>query len=488
MNSADTAREAPQRLATIIVISLLPMLIGFAAVYGATIAVTGSTVTATVTRSAAGWWLAVHQVPILIRRAPLGFEPLLPTLLAAVMVALFAWWSARRLGAEPVEQAWRIVTVYAVGNGFLAVIMALIVSGDTVSVSLTRAFLISGIIAGLAAFAGVGWRSRGAVWLGWARPEVWTGIRAGLLASAALIVAGTVTVLVALAMSYQRILRVYDYAAGDLGGQLGQTLLSIGYLPNAAVSGASVLVGSGFSFGAAQVGPLSVTPGRIPPVPLLAALPESAPSWLVLVFAVPALIGVGVGRYCLRAHGDVRMGTRAVAVASVTAAVMCLLFAAVAGGQLGRGPFNPVLISPVLLAMSVLSWIIVCGVLALLPELFGGLGRFRGRLARRPQEAEEHIEPMVEPRSVPPVAVATTPACPPPPVARPEDIPPQVIRSVTPPPADVSEPPPPVSQDEVERGSRRGGATRFVAPPPGPTVVPAPRPTSEEEDTRIPAE
>lgn len=466
------------------------MLIGFAAVYGATIAVTGST--ATVTRSAAGWWLAVHQVPILIRRAPLGFEPLLPTLLAVMMIMLFAWWSARRLGAEPVEQAWRIVTVHAVGHGFFAVLMALIVSGDTVSVSLTRAFLITGIIAGLAAFAGVGWRSRGGVWLGWARPEVWTGIRAGLLASAALIVAGTVTVLVALAMSYQRILRVFDYAAGDLGGQLGQTLISIGYLPNAAVSGASVLVGSGFSFGAAQVGPLSVTPGRIPPVPLLAALPESAPSWLVLVFLVPALIGVGVGRYCLRVHGDVRMGTRAVAVASVTTAVMCLLLAAVAGGQLGRGPFNPVLISPVLLAMSVLSWIIVCGVLALLPELLGGLGRFRGRFARRTQEADDPVEPMIESRPVSPVAVATAPiatapAYPAPPSARPEDIPPQVIRSVAPPTVEVPEPRP-VSRDEGERGLRRGGATRFVAPPPGPTVVPAPRPTSEEEDTRIPAE
>ncbi|MCZ9338552.1 DUF6350 family protein, partial [Streptomyces sp. TRM76130] len=82
-------------------------------------------------------------------------------------------------------------------------------------------------------------------------------------------------------------------------GQLSVVLLCLALVPNAAVWAAAYSLGPGFALGAGHlVGPSASAPATLlPPVPLLAAVPDAGPGtplyWTV--GAVPLAAGVTVG-------------------------------------------------------------------------------------------------------------------------------------------------------------------------------------------------
>ncbi|MCK7638139.1 DUF6350 family protein [Corynebacterium sp. P7202] len=147
----------------------------------------------------------------------------------------------------------------------------------------------------------------------------------------ALAVAGLLLVLVSLVVHWRVLAELLDTFGGGTAtaGLVGVSLL---YLPDAAVAGAAVLVGSEFHLGGASVSLHDVTVVPLPPLPLLAAVPTSVPGWaLVLIVIPPVLAGIV-------AHGYCRAGTRTwreMGLAGLWAGVFTVIVGALTGGTVG---------------------------------------------------------------------------------------------------------------------------------------------------------
>ncbi len=304
-------------------------------------------------------WLAAHQIPVEVEGRALGVLPLLPTVVVVVVVALAAAWSVRRLGGRIRHDAGPVVASQAGAAAVVAVLAGALLPGD-VSVTTPWASMVgAGLLAGLAAGAGV-LRVCGL-------PPRWTRAlpgrpRAALLgaraAAAGLLLSGAVVVVLALAVRAGAVADSFAGLAPDPGASAGVLLLCVGYLPNALVAGVSWSLGPGFAVGAAEYGPFDVAAGPLPPFPLFAAVPaEPVPGWTALVLLLPVGAGVAAGLVCRRALGaeaPLRERLVAAGAAAGATAVGAGIVAAVAGGSLAGGPYDPVSLSPVGVALTAL--------------------------------------------------------------------------------------------------------------------------------------
>ncbi|WP_367135005.1 DUF6350 family protein [Saccharothrix sp. HUAS TT1] len=369
------------------------VVVGYAAV-AALLALISSTAahasfsTTGVLTAAAPGWLAAHHVPLRFDGGQLGLLPLLPTALVMLLVYRAAASAADRLGLfEPLQArsvVFSIAGAHAVVGGLISFLMG---DGGPVRATPAVAFFGCAAVSGVAAVAGVAQRC-GLVEVVFERvdPVARRGLRAGASALFALAAAGALVLALGLVFSWSTTAGLFDQSGGTVGTGLGIWLLCLAYLPNAVVGALSYVVGAGFSIGAVVVGPLGFTGGPVPAVPLLAALPEEQVGYLPVVLALPAVVGVLVGWSLRDAAGTPRSRVRAVLVAAVTAGVGTLVLAAVAGGALGGGVFNPVTIPAGLLAVLTFGWVAVPG---------GVVTWFAG--PRPPRVVEPEPEPEPEP-------------------------------------------------------------------------------------------
>ena len=313
--------------------------------------------------AAAPGWLVAHHVPLRFDGGQLGLLPLLPTALVMLLVYRAAAGAADRLGLFEPLQARSVVFGIAGAHAVVGSLIAFLM-GDEGPVRATPAVAFFGcaVVSGVAAVAGVAQRC-GLVEVVFERidPVARRGLRAGALALFALATAGALVLVLGLVFSWSTTAVLFDQTGGTIGTGLGIWLLCLAYLPNAVVGALSYVVGSGFSIGSVVVGPLEFTGGPVPAVPLLAALPEEQAAYLPLVLVLPGVIGVLVGFSLRDAAETPRARVRSVLVAAVTAGVGTLVLAAVAGGALGGGAFNPVTIPAGLLAVLTFGWVTVPG-------------------------------------------------------------------------------------------------------------------------------
>ncbi|WP_433265630.1 cell division protein PerM [Actinosynnema sp. CS-041913] len=308
-------------------------------------------------------WLVAHHVPLRFDGGQLGVLPLLPTVLLMLLVSRAAAGAADRLGLfEPLQArgvVFSIAGAHAVVGGVIAFLMG---DGGVVRATPAVAFFGCAAVSGVAAVAGVAQRC-GLVEVVFERidPVARRGLRAGALALFALTAAGALLLAFGLLVSWPLTSSLFDQAGGTLGTGLGIWLMCLAYLPNAVVGAMSYVVGSGFSIGAVTISPTVFVGGPVPAVPLLAALPEQQSGLLPLVLILPGVVGVLVGLSLRDAAETPRARVRAVLVAAVTGGVGTLVLAAVAGGNLGGGVFNPVTIPAGLLAVLTVGWIAVPG-------------------------------------------------------------------------------------------------------------------------------
>ncbi|MQA13293.1 MAG: hypothetical protein GEV09_03725 [Pseudonocardiaceae bacterium] len=333
-------------------VAVLGLLVASSA--GAEIAVAGTA------RAAGAAWLAAHRVPLLVDGAPLGALPLLPTVLLGLLVATTAGRLARRHGLDQPLDAARIAGTVAGVHALVGVGIALAVIASAVGAAPVRAALGCGAVAGLAAVCGLAQPCGLLPALlhrapGWA----WHALAGTAVALVVLLTGGLAIVLAALAASATTVHDLYGAWGTGAGSALGMTLLSIAYLPNAAVAAVSWSAGPGVSIGAFSATPLGVLPGPLPAVPLLAALPEGqAAAWWAVVFGLPLLAGAAAGRRCRAAGDDPVMRARAAVAATGGVAVACLVLAALASGRLGGGPFDPVQVPAWSFAAAAVVWIL----------------------------------------------------------------------------------------------------------------------------------
>lgn len=319
-------------------------------------------------------WLAAHLVPLTLSGVPFGALPLAPAFGVGALVAVVARGAVRRLavvdgraaGSPATNHAAAVVATASAAHAVIGVLAAALLTPETVvDASPGQAGVVCGLLGGVAALVGVAGPAGLLAELrrrlpGWAH----RGLVAGALAASAMVTAGALLTLAALLADAASVADVLTRVAPEAGSGAGLALLSALYLPNAVIGATSWALGPGVSIGLASAAPTAATaPAALPPIPLLAALPSGPPpTWAGLVFAVPLAIGTAVGWRLAPgtpAPAARRRALAAVATAAATAAVTLGAGAALAGGRLGAGPFDPVSVPVLLLAGVTAAWVLV---------------------------------------------------------------------------------------------------------------------------------
>lgn len=286
-----------------------------------------------------------HGAPLAL---PSGEITLVPLGLTALAGAL-CWVGGRRVTEalravrNPVPRRdlaaglGTFVATYAALTGLAAVVAGSEAARPLAARAVLGAVLVSGLAAGLPRVPDL--------WSAWALRE-----RAGVLATAsvrclaALGVAGTVLVAVALVTGRDRVLAVHEALAPGAPGHVGLVLLQLAVLPVLVVWGVAYLAGPGFAVGSGtvvQVG--GTTLGPLPAVPVLGGLPEPGTTHDPLVGLLLVLVVVACGALAgwTVARRRSEAGWRALGLdlllVGLAVTVAVLVLTAAASGSVGPG-------------------------------------------------------------------------------------------------------------------------------------------------------
>jgi hypothetical protein len=288
-------------------------------------------------------WLLAQGAELSLPSGPLRIAPLLLTLgiawglsrAARSVVALRELQSGRQVGGAVAG----LVGVHTVAT----VLVAAASTTAPASVDLLRAAIGAAVLALVAGGLGALRESD----LGAAALDRFPGpapaMARAVLAGAWWLAAGcTAVVAVGLAADVDGVAALSTGLGGASAGAAGQVGLSLLLLPNATAAAVGLAAGPGFVVGAdtlVSVG--GVTLGRVPALPLVAALPDTqaVPLLAFLSQALPALAGLGAGASLGRRMGEADGGTVTAALWGIVVGVGVGLVAGlgvlVAGGQLG---------------------------------------------------------------------------------------------------------------------------------------------------------
>ncbi|MDK8511642.1 DUF6350 family protein, partial [Corynebacterium bovis] len=147
-------------------------------------------------------------------------------------------------------------------------------------------------------------------------------------------VAGLVVVVVRLVANLSSAGAAYGVAAGAVGAT-GLTVLSLLYLPTLVIGAVAVLMGGEFHIGQGVTTLFGVTNVNLPPLPVLAAVPNEdvplGPAWL----AVTAAVAIAVVYRFIRGREFLEAPVATAVGAGVVSGVVALVVSWLAGGQLG---------------------------------------------------------------------------------------------------------------------------------------------------------
>lgn len=251
---------------------------------------------------AAGLGLAGSEAPIKLTIAALGFSML--TILLGVR-------AGRRVAETPYRLLGELVSLVVFGGAALLVT-------STALHPLARPSLVQGTLLPTLVFAlglAIGVRRTrierdDAPGLLSARLEslptrvrlaLFTGLRGGAAAAALVVSVAAALTAAALAVSYAKIITLYEGLHTDVLGGIAVTLGQLAFLPNLVVWTASWLIGPGFAIGTGStVSPLATQLGPIPAIPMLGALPTGDFTFGFVGLLVPVIAGFLVGATFVR--------------------------------------------------------------------------------------------------------------------------------------------------------------------------------------------
>lgn len=349
----------------------------------------------------AGSWFAVHLVPLSIGGTTLGVAPLLPT-------AIIGWSVARTVhravdtDTETRMVRWVFAASMAGPLAITAIALAVAKDASTViGLSSPNALVAFSWVAGVhAAASGTGlilarWDSlvlrRGLP--DWVRALVAPFVRA----LSVLVAGGAAVVLLALLASWETAGALLD-SGRDVVGMLGLTVLSVLYLPNVLIGALAVATGSTAGFGDASVSLFATMGGPLPPLPILAVLPEGPAQtiWTVML-VVPIGAGLLLGRDCAIRSADIQVAVSSVWVVAAVAGAFAALFGYAAGGNLGT--FGTVEVTVWSFGLLTFAWLAVAGTISAAIVVW-----------RRAEPEPEHVEPTPAVVPAAEVAIETGPA------------------------------------------------------------------------------
>ena len=328
-------------------------------------------------QSTAGWgqvlrtaglaWVVAHDVPVQVGGATYS---LLPWGLLAIPVFLLVYagrWAGRVAKVDTVRDWLLVAGSTAVLYTVLVTVVSLLARVPGARTSAKYALLAALAISVLALLWGVLHGSS-------MRPMILSAIPRDLrvVIRGAVIGMGAALVALSLIVHFGEVIRIQQYLEpGPLGG-VALLVLSIGYLPVAAMWAVSYCLGAGVSIGTdVTLTPFIATsaPVELPPFPMLAALPQDVGpvAWALPVIGVFAgtLIGLVV------AKGGFRLGRRIclAAGASLLAAIGVYLLLFMSSGALGTMNLVQVGPKPALGATIALALMLIGSVATVL--LFG---------------------------------------------------------------------------------------------------------------------
>ncbi len=380
--AATPAAPAPaSRVGAFVSVALVPVVVSYAAMVLVTAVVTGVAAGTTPggepgpagsVAAAVPLWLAAHLVPVTLHGETVSALPLAPALAIGLLIAATTRRAVRRLGVTRAGGAVGVVATAVTAHAASGVLAAALLTPETViDASPTLAGVVCGLLAGIAALAGVasptGLTGRRVARL----PHgVRAGMRSGLLGALGFLAAGAGMVTASLLADAPDVAGVFSRLAPEAGSGAGLALLTAAYLPNAVIGATSWIAGPGLAIGVMSTTPTSVIAGPIsamPPLPLAALLPTAAPPpWAGLTFAVPLALGSLVGWTLTPGAGDAPARLRTLGVAAVSAALPLGVLAVLAGGRLGTGPFDPVVVPAGALVLAIMAWVLVPGAVVVL--------------------------------------------------------------------------------------------------------------------------
>lgn len=123
-----------------------------------------------------------------------------------------------------------------------------------------------------------------------------TALRGGAAAAAGVVVLASLALAAALALSYAKIITLYESLHTEVLGGIAITLGQLALLPNLVIWVASWLLGPGFALGVgSSVSPLGTQLGPVPAIPILGALPAGQFAFGFVGLLVPVVTGFLVG-------------------------------------------------------------------------------------------------------------------------------------------------------------------------------------------------
>lgn len=323
-------------------------------------------------RIGADAWLLAHRVPVELATGRVSLVPLGLTLVPVILLCRAGAWVGRTCEVGRIRHAASGVAVLALAYGAFAAFVALLARATGATPDLLHAFVQAGALAAVAGGAGILRMSGHGAGIWRALPEdVRAALHGGLAGLVALFSAGALLAAGALAWHADRLTSLVGGLAPGLVGALLLLLVSLAYVPNAALCAAAFALGPGFAMGTGTVvSPTGVALGPLPAFPLLAGLPaEAPPGWVLGVLVIPIGAGVVSGLAAVRRFPAYGIDTSALrgGLAGVVAGLLFTGCAALVAGSLGPGRMadvGPLVPSVGIAAVSTLGVSGAAGVLA----------------------------------------------------------------------------------------------------------------------------
>jgi len=296
-------------------------------------------------------WLSGHHVPVTLGGLPMTVAPLGITIaIVATLVAAGGWVARHALIMNWLDAAKATAGLGGVYGAGL-VLTAVLSEGAGAHANPALALVAGFVVAALA--GGLGILRRTPQLLGELRMLVPKPVRAGavgaLVATGVIVAGGLVLTVVSLVLHRHRLDALFGLYPGGWFSTVVLALVCVALLPNAAVFGAAYLLGPGFAIGTQTlVSPMVVELGKVPALPLLAALPSPGQPPVTMAFAyavsvVAGALGLAAAlRYAVRHDDDWRAvsidraALRGV-LTGLVAAVLTTGLILLAGGAWGDG-------------------------------------------------------------------------------------------------------------------------------------------------------
>jgi hypothetical protein len=260
-------------------------------------------------------WLSGHHIPVTLAGSPMTVAPLGITI--AIVATLIA--AGGRIARHALILNWLDAAKATAGLGGIygagLLLTAALTEGPGSHANPILAFLAGFVVAALAGGIGV---LRGTPQLmGELRVLIPMPVRAGAVGACAgigaIVAAGFVLTVVSLVLHHHRVGALFGLYSGGWFSTLVLALVCVALIPNAAAFGAAYLLGPGFAIGTQTlVSPMAVELGRVPALPLLAALPSPGRPPVTMPFAytvavAAAALGIAAAiRYAVHHDDDWR--------------------------------------------------------------------------------------------------------------------------------------------------------------------------------------